>query len=279
MKSEIDIIKKLTGVNDGSIKASNDGLMSRGYVIDNGRIVFKFPRDNHVSFRNEIAILSYVNGLNLDINLQKVQWTSGDDSYLGVYGVEGKSLEDTILSQGQKVAVGEQLGRFLAKLHQATPSNISKLSLMKEIESWQGRYHAVQAFIRQAFSSKERERIEVFMMDTMPNRLSGFGERLVFSHADLGDGNIFIDKNGKVGIIDFNGSGYFEEAADFMDITDGELCEITLDEYGANRILREKVKIRRLVRPIIVLEPYLRRNDQVAIDNLTQKIKTAIKRF
>ncbi len=78
----------------------------------------------------------------------------------------------------------------------------------------------------------------------------------MFSHGDLGDGNIYIDENGQVGVIDFNESGYLDEAADFMDIMDADICGAMLDRYGADETLRRKVEIRRAVRPMFVIGTY-----------------------
>lgn len=49
--NELQIIEQLTGVAQDQIKLADDGFWSRGYVIDNGRIVFKFkksPSGKHV---------------------------------------------------------------------------------------------------------------------------------------------------------------------------------------------------------------------------------------
>ena len=42
--NELQTIEQLTGVLPTQIKLTDDGFWSRGYVIDNGRIVFKFKK-------------------------------------------------------------------------------------------------------------------------------------------------------------------------------------------------------------------------------------------
>ncbi len=99
------------------------------------------------------------------------------------------------------------------------------------------------------------------MFEAVPKELIRLGEKLIFSHGDLGDGNILVDKNGKVGIIDFSEILYLDEAADFMDVSSNELREQMLDTYGADDILKEKVALRVLTRPLFVLGDYIKRGN------------------
>lgn len=115
--SELQTIKQLTDISPSQIKLANDGFWSRGYVIDNGRIVFKFKKTPEVSYQTEIKALEFINSLNLGVNVQRVGWISPDDTYLGIYGVVGESLESN--SGYDKQAVAEQLASALRQLHQA----------------------------------------------------------------------------------------------------------------------------------------------------------------
>lgn len=60
----------------------------------------------------------------------------------------------------------------------------------------------------------------------------------------------------------FNESCYLDEAADFMDFEDDRLCTEVLDAYGADELLREKVMIRRVVRPMFVIGTYRDRSEE-----------------
>ena len=117
--NELQTIEQLTGVLPTQIKLADDCFWSRGYVIDNGRIVFKFRKSPEVKYEPEIKALEFVNSLNLGINTQKVGWVSPDDSYLGIYGVVGRSL-DTLPNPDYQ-SIGSQLASVLHKLHQAHP--------------------------------------------------------------------------------------------------------------------------------------------------------------
>lgn len=278
IEQQLEVINSLIG--DGhKIKVKEDGFISRGFVIDNGSLVFKFPRKEGVDYKFEIENLNNLNLLNLGINLQKVAYTSNNNEYLGIYGVLGKSLEDVNLSKEEKENIGHQLGAFLKKLHQVKKDNGLICNLKTEIEAWQNRVKSIDDFITKTFTEKEQEIIHTLMFKYMPNKLNHLGEELVFSHGDLGDGNVFIDDNLKVGVIDFNESGLLDEAGDFMDISSDIIRNAMLDSYGADDILREKVEIRRDIRSLIVLKPYLTRNNPQVIDELIKNIRNTLRKY
>ena len=278
VNSQMEIIKGLIGCDfDGVVK--EDGCLSRGIVIDGGRLIFKFPRNKDVSYRTEIENLRFLNDLNLGVKLQKVAYESVNDEYLGVYGVKGGSLADTQLSDADHIYIGKQLGKFLKKLHNVNKENRDALPLLDEIIAWQNRVTAVESFIASLLNNKEQAILRALMFDYMPKALETLGERIVFSHGDLGDENIIIDKDKHVGIIDFNESGFLDEGADFMDLTNEILVDTMLDAYGADEALRKKVEIRRDIRPIIVLEPFLVRNDEKRVDNAIKGMHSTINKY
>lgn len=259
INEELQIVSNLTGVAPEKIKFSDDGFLSRGYIIDNGRIVFKFKRNSDVSYKNEIKMLDFVNSLNLNVNLQKVGWTSEDDSYLGIFGVIGKSLESLNLTDDKREAYGKQIGSFLQKLHSVEFQDAEKLSVNEELEAWQDRFEGSKDLLSHYFSSEEIEKMNDFVYSFATAKLASLGEKMVFSHGDLGMGNIFVDDNDKIGIIDFSESVYLDEAADFMDIEDDRLCQEVLNAYNTDNTLREKVAIRRTFRPMFVIGTYRNR--------------------
>lgn len=270
--TEIEIIKNLTGVEESRIHLSDDGFMSRGYVIDGGRIVFKFKKHSDTTYVHETQNLDYLIRQNLGIRLQRVAFKAADDSYLGVYGVPGLSLGQYTLDDASRIAIGRQIGEFLRKLHSLKPETGLVYPLDSLIRTWQSRYMRAEKTLEKYFDAGELARIDNLMMREMPNTLYGLGEKMVFSHADLGDGNIFIDSDGKIGIIDFNDSGYIDEASDFIDITDDALCSVMLDIYGADENLRKKVEMQRRIRPIFVLDVYAER-DEKSVQKLIQQIR------
>lgn len=224
-----------------------------------------------MKYEPEIKALEFVSSLDLGINTQKVGWISPDDSYLGIYGVVGQSLDT--LSNPDYQTIGSQLASVLHKLHQAHPEDAEVFTLDKELAAWQERYQKSHDELSKHFSYEEIARFDEFVFGTIPTRLKELGENIVYSHGDLGDGNIFIDDKGKVGIIDFSEMCYFDEAGDFMDVSSEELRNAMLDAYGADETLREKVRLRVLVRPLIVFGDYARRGDTEQVEQLVAKIK------
>lgn len=274
--TELQIIEQLTEVSPDQIRLADDGFWSRGYVIDNGRIVFKFKKSPEVKYEPEIKALEFINSLNLGIDTQKVGWVSPDDSYLGIYGVVGQSLDS--LPNPDYQSIGEQLAVCLQRLHQAHPENTEVFTLDKELDAWQERYQKSHDKFADYFSEEEIARFDKFVLETIPTRLRELGEHIVYSHGDLGDGNIFVDDEGKVGIIDFSEMCYFDEAGDFMDVSSEELRNAMLDAYGADETLREKVRLRVLVRPFIVFGDYVRRGDAERVEQLAAKMKELLER-
>lgn len=272
LTTEIEIIKNLAGVEENRIRFSDDGFMSRGYVIDEGRLVFKFKKRSDTTYVYEAQNLDYLNQQNLGVHLQSVAFKTEDNSYLGIYGVPGISLEQYAMNDASRIAIGRQLGEFLRKLHLLEPKTEIVYPLNDLIGVWQARYSKAKKTLAKYFDAEELAYIDTLMMWEMPNTLRELGEKRVFSHADLGDGNIFIDSDGRVGIIDFNESGYIDEASDFMDITDNNLCAIMLDTYGADENLRKKVEMQRRIRPIFVLDVYADR-DENTVQKMIQQIR------
>lgn len=267
MRRELELVCRLTGVSEDRVVLRDGGFLSRGYVVDGGRFVFKFPRDPLTRYENEARVLNRLNASNLGVALQRVAWTAEDGAWLGLRGVEGASLEGQTLSEDRRREVGRRLGRFLLRLHALEVPDAPRCTLDEEIRAWQRRFLDGRAFLAGHFSPAEMARLERFLLDTAPAELVSLGERPVFSHGDLGEGNILLDGD-RVGVIDFNEAGYFEEAADFMDIQDGEILAAMLDACGADGALRRKTALRRALRPLFVAgtyaaagraaEPYLR---------------------
>lgn len=274
IQDEIGIVRQLTGAEGNSIQLSDDGFLSRGYVVDGGRMVFKFKRSPDVSYKNEIRILNYINTLNLGINLQRVGWKPEDDSYLGLYGILGQPLTKLNMTPAQKQDAGRQLGLFLKKLHAAKPEGGIVFGLEDEIRAWGERFILGKPVLEKYFSAEELWRISEFILREAPDELRALGENLVFSHSDLGDGNILVDDSGRIGVIDFNSAGLLDEAADFMDIGDDGLLEEMLLYYGANETLRKKVSLRRSLRPMFVIGTYAYAGrGEAAVRKCIQKIQ------
>ena len=85
-----------------------------------------------------------------------------------------------------------------------------------------------------------------------------------------------VDEAGNVGVIDFSEMLYLDEAADFMDTRDEDICRAMLDAYGAGGNLRRKVFIRRLIRPVFVIGTYAFDERKKETDLLAEQIRKTI---
>ena len=256
MKSEeLEFVSKLTGVAPEKIEFSDDGFLSRGYIIDGGHIVFKFKKWPEISYKNEIKTLRTISSLDLGASLQSVGWTSDADEYLGLYGIVGETIKKN------PSGFGEQIGKFLKNLHAVDFKDARTVSLENEFSIWTGRFSRSKDVLARYFSIEEIKRMEEFVNVTAKKELKALGEKPVFSHGDFCLGNIFVDNTGKIGIIDFSEAGYLDEAADFMDMEDDELCKKVLDTYGADETLRQKVAIRRAAHPMFTIGTYRDREE------------------
>ncbi|MBO4888269.1 MAG: aminoglycoside phosphotransferase family protein [Firmicutes bacterium] len=273
---ELSIICALTGAKPDQITRTDDGFLSRAYLIDNGRIVFKFKKEENADYRIEEKMLNFIGTLDIPVKVQKVGWTSPDLSYIGLYGVIGQSLENLKLSYTEKIHIGTQLGDFLKVLHQASWDQAQPYPVSSEIGTWQKRYRYSIPVLQKYFSPSEMKKIDDLMMEEMPSQLTLLGETPVLSHGDLGGGNIMVDEAGNVGVIDFSEMLYLDEAADFMDTRDEDICRAMLDAYGAGGNLRRKVFIRRLIRPVFVIGTYAFDERKKETDLLAEQIRKTI---
>lgn len=265
-------VRALAGVSDSQIELKDDGFLSRGYTIDGGRLVFKFPKGPDTTYSDEIRNLTYLNGHDLGINMQSIAYRPDDDSFIGLAGITGDSLEAAPPHGPLLRSVGVQLGEFLRRLHSLEPDDAPVYRLEDLVKAWQKRYAKAKPVLDRHFSAAELGRIDDIMMRGMPRTLTELGENPVFSHSDLGDGNVLVDASGKVGVIDFSASGYMDEASDFMDVSSDALCGIILDAYGADDVLRKKVAVQRQIRPIFVLDVYESRGEE-AVQKLIGRVR------
>ena len=261
---EAQLVSDLTGVAKTDIVFSDNGFLSRGYIIDNGRIVFKFKKWPEISYKNEAKALDYVNTLNSNVKIQRVNWISKEDNYLGVFGVVGKCLEDSDIPKDKIENYGKQIGAFLKTLHNANPEDAETLTIEQEISIWQKKYERSKDIIKEYFTDQDIEKMDGFIYSELPTKLHTLGEKMVFSHSDIRLANIFVDETDTIGIIDFSEAAYQDEAADFMDLEDDKLREEILRTYEANDVLRQKVTLRRIVHPMFIIGTYRDRSkDQI----------------
>ena len=287
IQNEIDIVRKFANVTPDKITFHDKGFLSRGYVISNGEIVFKFPKYPHVNYENEVITLDFLREQNfseiLDINLQRVNkdWTDTSTyRHIGFYGVPGESIADLQRKSAQLDThyIGTQLGKFLSKMHEqnkaTTIGETLEDEINRDIEIWKNMDTDAKEFLNQHFTKSDQTLINKLVTQYVPAELRKLGEQLVYSHSDIHEGNVFIDSKEKVGIIDFDNAGFYDAARDFARMDNDDILSAMLNTYGANESLRKKIEIRRdIVRPFTMLARLLFPEDYI------EKAKDTVEKY
>jgi len=278
LQSEIDIIRKLTGF-DGDIKLNNNGYISRTYLIDNGRIVFKFPKSEagKQEYAYEVPTLEMIKKCELKVKIPIINWSSPDNDYIGYYGVVGNAtLQDelTRLSKIDIVKIGSAIGSFIKQLHSIEPREANMtMTVEEEIEKYQARYRACLPTINSYFSNSELLAIDNFYTVEMPKQMMGLAENPVFSHGDLGLYNLILMNDNEVGVIDFGDAGLYDESHDFICLEDETILEHAITAYGESEDLRKKVSIRLKALPSLELHYYISIGDESGIAKWIGKLR------
>ncbi len=280
MEKELEIVKRLTNIKDDKRIVLNDiGWTSRVYVIDNGKIVFKFPRneDSRRDYKYEIIALELIKDIGFGIDVPKISWITKDNDYIGYYGIEGVSLtEDRVskLNEEEKIKLGTSIGIFLKKLHLLKPSKPTyKMTVEKEIREYQDKYKMALTTLKKYFNEEQLKIIEAFFMIEMVAKMINLNEDLVFAHGDLGYNNILLTDTNELGVIDFGDAGYYDRSKDFIGLSDEIIKEHAIIAYGNDKTLREKIAIRQKALPILDIPFYVGKKDQAGIDKCIMKIK------
>jgi len=239
---EIEIVKRLTNIyEDYRIRVNEIGWTCRAYIVDEGRIVFKFPRNARFreESRHEVDVLNLIKEQKFCLKVPVLNWTTEDNSYFGFYGVIGKPLREIIggLSDEQKIDIGMQLGNFLQQLHGIRVYDQKKKQTLEEqVMDYQNRYRKGKDSLLTYFCESEIMRIDFFFTHEVPSSMVGTDE-LVFCHGDLDYNNTLIDSKNQVGVIDFGDAGLYDRSQDFRGMDDEILQESMIKAYGDSEVI------------------------------------------
>ena len=256
-ENELEIVKQATGtVDESRIEMIESGWTSRVYIVDGGKIVFKFPRN--AKFREEckyeVATLNLLKKQTFCLRVPVLNWTAADNSYFGFYGVSGRPLREVIngLNEEEKTDIGTQIGAFLRQLHRVKISGrIRTQTLEEQVLEYQEWYQKGRAFVTTFFQEAELNKIDVFFANEVPKCMVGTGD-LVFCHGDLDYNNTLIDSGNRVGIIDFGDAGAYDRSQDFRGMDDEILLGAMMKAYGNEEVI-DKVAARTTSKMIDVL--------------------------
>lgn len=280
-ESELKIVKQLTGVDDNRIEVSETGWTSRVYLIDGGKIVFKFPRN--AKFReeckHEVAALKLIKEQNFSLNVPVLNWTTEDNSYFGFYGVEGKPLGTVIdeLSHQQKIEIGTQLGKFLKQLHSIkADENIQTQTIEEQAKEYQDWYRKDRNLLKDFFSESELKKIDDFFTYEVPKCMTGTGE-LVFCHGDLDYNNTLINSENCVGVIDFGDVKLYDRSQDFRGMDDEVIRDAMISAYGGGEVISKAAAIATSKMIDVLNMLYcIDQNDLDGINNFLKRIREKI---
>ena len=81
MENEIEIVKRLTGETE--IVFNDSGWDSRVYLVNNGKLVFKFPRNDEAKkdYQKQIIVLNCLKNQQLSVNIPVVEHVGNNNEY------------------------------------------------------------------------------------------------------------------------------------------------------------------------------------------------------
>lgn len=239
---EVDVVKRLSGVSDEDrIAISETGWTSRVYIVDGGKTVFKFPRNEEyrIECRKEADILELLGRHRFDIGIPVLNWAAPDHSYFGYHGIQGAPLKDVIdaLGDAEKEDIGRQLGGFLKQLHSIPGGGgLGSQTLEEQVVEYTKMYLEDRSLLGVYFDEQEMECIDGFFTHDVKECMKGSGE-LVLCHGDLDCNNTLVGAGNRVGVIDFGDAGLYDRSQDFRGIEDRVILTAMMDAYGEGEVL------------------------------------------
>lgn len=282
-KKELKIVKDLTNVHDERRIAINDmGWTSRVYIIDGGKFVFKFLKNNRYQeeLKHETNILNIIKNHKFNVSVPLIGWVGEDNEYIGFRGMTGKSMTTEFvneLSEVQKRKVGTQIGKFIKILHTIDYKGKSPNSEKNVIEWLLGSFRKRKRTLKNYFNENELAFI-VKLVTSLPEKSAIYGIEEVFSHGDLGYNNIILSDHLEVGIIDFGDAGNLDKSYDFIGLEDDILLDAAITAYGGGNNLKEKVAIKRQLLPLMEMLFLIDRKDNVEVEKRAVKMRKNLKK-
>lgn len=272
-----NLIRDLIDLDSNTEIEFNDvGWTSRVYIINNGEIVFKFPRSEKIKeeYRFEVIAYELAEQIDSEVLIPKIEWKHPNLDYVGYKGVIGEGLDVVIskLSDSQKKNLGEKLGKFLKQLHHLNIEDASLMSQEKECAEYAYKLDLGLTDLTKYFNEAEIRKIKKLILEEYPAKIKELGFTKGLCHADLGYWNMIYGPDDTVGIIDFGDVGYYDTSIDFAGMNDEVLLESALNAYG-EEISREKIDLRLKIIPILDLPFFTGKKDQDGIERTVSRIR------
>jgi len=283
IKKEKLIVSKLSGYDVTEIKLNDSGWSSRVYIVNKGKIVFRFPRrrDTKERYKKEIAAYKLLNDFNLDVMFPKLQWQHPELNYLGYKGIVGNPLSLILssLTDKEKITIGIQLGKFLKKLHAGKLEGLGNNKFKEDLKNLQDNFESLVSVLGKKLKTEELKKIQNFVYKKYPQKMEKIGFEETLCHGDLGFSNIIYSKKNGLGIIDFEDVSVHDKSIDFSGMTDKIILETAFKEYGASDKTKEKTALRMLIIPLMELSFFIKEKDKNNIKKIIDSIKNNIDRY
>ena len=278
IENERLLARKVFGLPlDAPLEINNEGWTSRVYIYNRGEYVIKFPRTDEARKEYEKEVKASYLFQNEFVDLPKITEIGPDVAYIAYKGVIGRTLTAIErLESGISARIGRDLGSFISELHKKTPEGFNGFSTNDEIEDALDHFRSAEKFIMENFVREESSIVEKFVTKTVPEAMTKLGEKMVFSHGDLGYWNLILQDNGRIGVIDMGDADYYDESRDFVGMEDDIMLDTALNVYGDSETLRKKINLRQLLLPLMELPYYVSRGDKMNTEAVLRKIRMNI---
>lgn len=286
IEKEKNIVKELLnsklGIDAPKIEFNDVGWTSRVYIINQGEIVFKFPRFEKIKEEYKLEIPAYKKAFEVkgdDVLIPEVIFENKNYDYMGYRGIQGRSLNEVIeeLSPETKKKLGKSLGSFLKRFHALEIEGAHTISSDTEFEELRKKFEEIKEKLDVFFSEIEIEKIKGFFLQEYPKQYSELNFDPVLCHGDLGYWNIIYNKKDQsIGLIDFGDVGFYDKSKDFAGMTDEILLDSVLMEYGWDENIKKKARLR--IKSILVsdLFYYFEQGNKAKIEESIKDIRNII---
>ncbi len=286
MTSEIDdeivFIKHLLQLNeDAKITYVDTGWTSRVFVVDDGKYVVKFPRNEATKkeYIQEIAILTLLEGIDAPVLVPRITHKDKNNDYVAYAGIIGTALDflPNKMDIDTQRDVGRSLGTFLKQLHSLHLEGAQMMSLEDEIAQFQQKYEEGKVALEDTLTDEQKDQLHELVYTTLPAKLRELGYDKALCHGDLGYWNLILSNEDKIGVIDYGDVGYWDRSKDFIGMEDELVLESALAAYGDNPLLREKIAARQKVLSFLDLSYFVETKDIQGTQKIIERIKAMLK--
>jgi aminoglycoside phosphotransferase (APT) family kinase protein len=181
------------------------------------------------------------------------------------------------LDKAAKQRIGQDIGSFLKQFHTLTLPGARERTIDEEIAQFQDWHHRFADAFQANFTTEERAQIDILVGKIWPEALHELGSDRVLCHGDVHFGNIMIDAQGAVGIIDFGDVAYCDQSRDFLDYEDMTIFDTAVNAYGrTDDTFTERIAVRRQALQIIGVGYWYGKQDAAGLARAVEALRTTL---